>query len=129
MTASTIQDNVRGVLATALSGVAASVYNHVPEAPIPPAVVIVPDAPYLDPEIINSSTFKCKVNLVISCIVAYNSNPASLDNLEKLIISTIQAIPSGWEVNQADQPRIQDVGASSMLVSDIRVSTYYTQTA
>lgn len=126
---SSIQDNVRGVLATALGGVAASVYNHVPEAPIPPAVVIVPDSPYLDMEVINSSTFKCKVNLVISCIVAYNSNPGSLDNLEKLIISAIQAIPSGWIVEQADQPRVTEIGASAMLVSDIRVSTYYTQTA
>lgn len=125
---SSIQDDVRGTLATALSGVAASVYNHVPEAPIPPAIVIVPDAPYLEMEIINKSTFKCRVNLVISCIVAYNSNPGSLDNLEKLIISTIQAIPNGWEVNQADQPRVQEVGASAMLVSDIQVSTYYTQT-
>lgn len=126
---SSIQDNVRGALATALSTVAASVYNHVPEAPIPPAVVIVPDAPYLEMEVISKSTFKCKVNLLISCIVAYNSNPGSLDNLEKLVISTIQAIPSGWEVDTADQPRVQDVGASAMLVSDIRVSTYYTQTA
>lgn len=129
MTASSIQDNIRGVLVTALSGIAASVYNHVPESPIPPAVVIVPDAPYLEMEVINSSTFKCKVNLTISCIVAYNSNPGSLDNLEKLIISTIQAIPSGYEVDSADQPRVQEVGASAMLVSDIRVSTYYTQTA
>lgn len=129
MTASSIQDNVRGVLVTAFSGLAASVYSHVPEAPIPPAVVIVPDSPYLEMEVINSSTFKCKINLTISCIVAYNSNPGALDNLEKLIISTIQAIPAGWEVDTADQPRVQDVGASPMLVSDIRVSTYYTQTA
>ena len=129
MTASTIQDNVRGVLVTAFSGLSASVYSHVPEAPIPPAVVIVPSEPYFEMEIISKSTFKCKVNLIISCIVAYNSNPGSLDNLEKLVISTIQAIPSGWEVDTASQPRVQDVGASAMLVSDITVSTYYTQTA
>lgn len=126
---SSIQDDIRGALATALSGVAASVYNHVPEAPIPPAVVIVPDAPYLDFEIINKSTLKCKVNLTISCIVAYNSNPGSLDNLEKLVISAVQAIPAGWIVEQADQPRVTEMGASLGLVSDIRVSTYYTQTA
>jgi len=125
---SSIQDDVRGALATALSGVAASVYNHVPEAVIPPAVVIVPDSPYLDMEVINKATFKCKVNLTISCIVAYNSNPAALDNLEKLIISAMQAIPSGWIVEQAEQPRVQEIGASAMLVSEIRVSTYYTQT-
>ena len=125
---SSIQDDVRGALATSLSSIAASVYKYVPEAVIPPAVVIVPDSPYLDMEIINSSTFKCKVNLTISCVVAYNSNPASLDNLEKLIISAMQAIPAGWLVEQASQPRVQEIGASAMLVSEIRVSTYYTQT-
>lgn len=127
--ATSIQDDIRGALKTALSSVAASVYNHVPEAPIPPAVVIVPDSPYLDFEIINKSTLKCKVNLIISCIVAYNSNPGSLDNLEKLVISAVQAIPAGWIVEQAEQPRVTEIGASVGLVSDIRVSTYYTQTA
>lgn len=124
---STISADVRGALATALSGVAANVYNHVPEAIIPPAVVLVPDAPYLEFDTIGKTSFHCKVNLTVSCIVAYNSNPGSLDNLEQLIISVVQAIPAGWEVDVVERPAVTEIGASSMLVSDIRVSKHYTQ--
>ena len=123
----TISADVRGALATALSGVAANVYNHVPEAVIPPAVVVVPDAPYLEFDTIGKSSFHCKVNLTISCIVAYNSNPASLDNLEQLIVSVVQAIPAGWDVAVVERPTVTEIGASTMLVSDIRVSKHYTQ--
>lgn len=123
----TISADVRGALATALAGVAANVYNHVPEAIIPPAIVLVPDAPYLEFDTIGKTSFHCKVNLTISCIVAYNSNPASLDNLEQLIISVVQAIPAGWEVDVVERPAVTEIGASTMLVSDIRVSKHYTQ--
>jgi hypothetical protein len=41
---SSIEIDVRDVLKTALSGIAASVYSSPPEAVIPPACVIVPDA-------------------------------------------------------------------------------------
>ena len=123
----TISADVRGALATALSGVAANVYNHVPEAIIPPSVVIVPDAPYLEFDTIGKSSFHCKVNLTITCIVAYNSNPASLDNLEQLIVSVVQAIPAGWDVAVVERPTVTEIGASTMLVSDIRVSKHYTQ--
>ena len=39
MPASTIQDDVRGAIKTALAGVSANVYDHVPEAPQVPAGV------------------------------------------------------------------------------------------
>lgn len=123
-----IQADVRGALKTAFAALNANTYDHVPEAVIPPAIVVVPDNPYLEMELINSSSLKCRVNLTITCIVAYNSNPAALDNLEKLVISTIQAIPLGWMVDTAGQPRVSEIGASPMLTSDIQVSTYYTQT-
>jgi hypothetical protein len=123
----TIAADIRGVLATALSGVAANVYNHVPEAVIPPSVVIVPDAPYLEFDTIGKSSFHCNVNLIISCIVAYNSNPAALDNLEQLLVSVVQAIPAGWDVQQVERPTVTEIGASTMLAADIRVSKHYTQ--
>jgi hypothetical protein len=123
----TISADVRGALATALAGVAANVYNHVPEAIIPPAVVLVPDAPYLEFDTIGKTSFHCKVNLTVSCLVAYNSNPAALDNLEQLIISVVQAIPAGWEVDTVQRPTVTEIGASTMLASDIRVSKHYTQ--
>ena len=52
----TILEQVRTPLATALSSVAGNVYAYVPETVIPPAVVVVPDSPYLEFETIDQTT-------------------------------------------------------------------------
>lgn len=129
MTASTILSQVRQPLATAISSVTANVYSVVPETVIPPAVVVVPDSPYLEFETINKNTIHAKINMTISVAVAYNSNPASLDNIEQLLLSVLAVIPSGYIVSSVDRPTVQQVGASTLLIADVRVSTYYTQTA
>jgi hypothetical protein len=126
MTASTIA-GTRSTLAAAFSSLAATSYNSVPESPIPPAIVIVPSSPYLEPTLIGSLT-KVKINFTITAIVAYNSNPAALDNLEQLIMGILALIPQGYEVGNTSKPTPLEVGASTMLTADIEVSTYYTQT-
>ena len=130
MPASTIANNVRGTIKTALSGVTANVYDHVPEAPIVPAVVIVPDTPYMEIEIIGKSTTRVKLNYTITACVAYLSNPASLDNLEQLVISILTALSSsGYELSTVEKPAITQVGTTNLLVSDIRLSVRYEQTS
>ena len=128
MPASTILSAVRTPLATALAGVAANVFSYVPEQIPAPAVVVVPDSPYLEFDTIGKSSFRCKVNMTITAIVAYNSNPASLDNLEQLVISVLKVIPVGYTIGSVEKPTVTQVGPSNVLVADIRVSTYYTQT-
>jgi len=128
MPSSTILSAVRQPLATALSTVAGNVYSYVPESVIPPAVVCVPDSPYLEFDLINKSVIKCKINMTITVAVAYNSNPASLDNIEQLLMSVLAVIPSGYEVSSVERPTVSQVGASTLLIADIRVSTYYNQT-
>lgn len=124
---STILSQVRQPLADALSTVAGNVYSFVPESVIPPAVVVVPDSPYLEFDLINKSVIKAKINMTISVAVAYNSNPASLDNIEQLLMSVLAVIPSGYEVSSVERPTVSQVGASTLLIADIRVSTYYNQ--
>lgn len=123
----TIAADVRATLATALNGVAASVYSSVPETVIPPAVVIVPSSPYLEPTLIGSA-IQVKINFDVTAAVAYNNNAAALDNLEQLIISILGAMPSGYVVGDVQRPVITSVGASNLLTADVSVSTYYTQT-
>jgi hypothetical protein len=120
--------DVRNDLATALAGVAASVYPVAPEAVIPPACVIIPDSPWLESVLINGSVTKVKVNFVVTAAVANNSNSGALDQLEALIISILGAMPSGYVVGDVQRPSILSVGASNLLVADLSVSTYYTQT-
>ena len=130
MPASTIQNDVRGAIKTALAGVSANVYDHVPEAPQVPAVVIVPDSPYMELELISKATTRLKLNYTISAAVAYLSNPASLDNLEKLVISILGALSaSKYELSTVERPTVTQVGTVNLLVSDIRLSVRYEQTS
>jgi hypothetical protein len=118
----------RSTLATAFSGLAANIYPSVPEAPIPPAIVVVPDSPYMEVVLLGKSAVKVKINFAITAVVASNSNAGSLDNLEKLIIGILAAMPAGYVVGVIEKPTVLEVGQSPMLVADINVSTYYTQT-
>jgi hypothetical protein len=118
----------RAALANAFSSLAASSYASVPESPIPPAIVVLPDTPYMEVVLIGKTATKVKLNFKITAIVASNSNAASLDNLEKLIIGILAAMPAGYVVGVVEKPTVLEVGQSPMLVADITVSTYYTQT-
>jgi hypothetical protein len=129
MPASTISGDVRGAIKTALASVSANVYDHVPESPQVPAVVIVPDSPYMELEAIGKASIRVKLNYTVTAAVAYLSNPASLDNLEKLVISILSALgASKYELSTVSQPSVTQVGAVNLLVSDISLSVRYEQT-
>jgi hypothetical protein len=127
MTASTIADT-RAALANSFSALAANVYPSVPESPIPPAIVVVPNSPYMEVTLIGKTSTRVQLNFAITAIVASNSNAGSLDNLEKLIMGILAALPAGYVVGQIEKPTVLEIGASPMLVADINVSTQYTQT-
>lgn len=125
---STILSSVRTPLKTAISGVAANVYDSVPEAPIVPFAAVVPNVPYLQPSFLGKGNVKVKVNLVMTIGVAIYDNQSALDNIEKLVISILAAIPSGYEVGDVSNPINVTIGASEILACEIQLSTYYTQT-
>ena len=127
MTASSIAVNIRGALKTAISSVAINPYDAVPEAPQVPFAAIVPNTPYLEPNLIGTST-RVKINLVITVGVAMYSNASALDNIEKLILSILAVIPSGYTVGSVSNPVPITIGASEILMSEIELSTQYTQT-
>ncbi len=130
MPASTIATNVRGELKTALAGLSANIYDSVPESVIVPAIVVVPDAPYMELEILGKSTTRVKLNYTVTACVAYFSNAAALDNLEQLVMSILGALnASKYELSVVERPSVTEVGTTTLLVSDIRLSVRYEQTA
>jgi hypothetical protein len=118
--------DTRSALKTALVSVTANVYDHVPESVIPPAVVLVPDSPYAEVETICANTIRCRLNYTLTLCFAYNSNSAALDNLEKLWLQVLAALPVNYVVGVLEKPTVTTVGASELLVADFNVSTYYT---
>jgi hypothetical protein len=125
-----IATDVRGAIKTALATVSANVYDSVPEAPQVPAVIVVPDSPYMELEVLGKVTTRVKLNYTISACVAYFSNPAALDNLEQLVMSILGKLnASKYELSVVERPTVTEVGTTTLLVSDIRLSVRYEQTA
>lgn len=116
----------RTALKTALQSVTANVYDHVPESVIPPAVVVVPNSPYIEVVTISKATSRAQVNFTLTIAVAYHSNAAALDNLEQLYFQILGALPANYVVGVLEKPAVTQVGASELLVADFNVSTYYT---
>lgn len=128
MPASTILDT-RTTLKTALSTVSANVYSSVPEAVISPIVAVLSNDPYMEIETIGRSSIRVKLNFLLKIGVSYMSDAAAIDNLEQLILAVLAVIPTGYEVGDVSAPAPYDVGEGRLLMSDIAISTYYTQTA
>ena len=128
MTASSIATTIRGTLKTAISSVAINPYDSVPEAPQVPFAAIVPNTPYLEPNLIGTST-RMKINLVITVGVAMYSNASALDNIEKLVMSILAVIPQGYTVGSVSNPIPMTLASGSeVLACEIDISTQYTQT-
>jgi hypothetical protein len=128
MTASSIAVNVRAPLKAALSSIALNPYDAVPEAPQVPFAAIVPNTPYLEPNLIGTST-RVKINLIITVGVAMYSNNAALDNIEKLVMSILAVIPQGYTVGSVSNPIPMTLASGSdILACEIDISTQYTQT-
>lgn len=118
--------STRAALKAALATVTANVYDHVPESVIPPACVVVPDSPYIEVNTIGKNTLNAQINFAITICVAYHSNAAALDNLERLYFQILAALPANYVVGVLEKPSVTQVGASEMLVADFNVSTRYT---
>ena len=86
-----------------------------------------PSNPYLEPNLVGLST-RVKVNLTAVVAVAGYNNAASLDNIERLVISILGAIPSGYTIGSVSDPRPVTLASGSQVVAcEIDLSTQYTQ--
>jgi hypothetical protein len=91
-----------------------------------PSIILVADSPYLESTLVNGSTTKVKINMLVTGVVGYSNNAAALTNLEDLMISIISTMPAGYVVGNVSSPAVLEVGAGNFLTADLQVSTYYT---
>ncbi len=114
--------DVRTALAQALAdGGVAGVYTDPPGVVTPPAVIVAPDDPYLEPLTIGKEPGQTSVRVRFRLLVAVaqNDTPASLDQLERLVVDVWRALPPGTETSSAGGPSVQQVGPSEMLTTTI----------
>jgi hypothetical protein len=79
--------DTREAIKTAISSVAANVYDFVPETPQVPFAAVVPGSPYWEFETIGKTTFRCKLNFLISvgCCLFFLTQPVKqFGSLDKI---------------------------------------------
>lgn len=117
--------SVRTDLKTALTSANKySIYDHVPEAIIPPAVLLMGGSPWLVPATIgNNKTYFLRMS--IECVAAPISNPGSLEKLEDMIETVLGLIPVKWIVLDVATPRIRSANSTDLLTAEITIQTTY----
>lgn len=112
----------RDTLATALAGVSGNVYATAPAAPVPPAVVIVADNPWMTPAVMGGR-LRTEVRLRVMCAVRDSGD--NLAQLESLVESALVALPDGAVVSEVTAPQSLDAGPQgTLLTSEIRLSVH-----
>ena len=113
---------VRNTLATALSGAGRVVYAYPREAITPPAIVLVPGSPYIDPQTIGTLGGRYEVKFDLTVIVGATDNQAALANLESMIFTVMANLPAHTAVESWSQPSIEEVSGNQMLTSRCTVT-------
>lgn len=113
---------LRNTIAASLAAAGRVVLAYPAENITPPALVLVPGSPYLEPQVIGGANKRVNVNFDITAIVNAADNQAALANLEALMLATFTALPSGCTVGPWSQPTVTQVGNADMLISQVRVS-------
>jgi hypothetical protein len=121
--------STRASIAAAIQGAGYKAHAYAPPTVIPPAVIIVPDQPYLRLETIGNPGTRVVARYELIVCVAALDNQAQLDGLEKIAIDVLQVLPQGTVVGDLERPTIEQVGPSSLLTLRIPIEVRATLTS
>jgi hypothetical protein len=111
----------REALVTAFSGQGLQVYTTVPAVPRPPAVVIVPDSPWIQHERGGSLGYKVRWRVLV--VISPRNNEAATLDIENAIDTLLPLIPAGFTWDVINPPQLNDVGAQgTVYTTEINVS-------
>jgi hypothetical protein len=113
---------VRTDLANALAGAGYKVHRYPPATVVPPAVVIVPDDPYLTAEVIGSGGNRWAVAFELIVAVAALDNEGQLIQLENITVDVVRRLPQGVALGTIQRPTVEQVGPSELLTTRIPVT-------
>jgi hypothetical protein len=120
---------VRQNLATAIQQTGYKAHAAPLATVIPPAVVIVPDQPYLEARTLASGGIVWTVRYELIVAVATLDNRASLDQLEQIIVKVCASLGPGVAFSEVSAPALEEVGPSSLLTARIPVTVRANLTA
>jgi hypothetical protein len=122
MTTPVTLSTVRQELANAIQAAGYKVHKYPPATVIPPAVVIVPDDPYLTAEVIGSGGNRWAVSFELIVAVAALDNEGQLIQLENITVDVVRNLPKGVALGSIQRPTVEQVGPSELLTTRIPVT-------
>ena len=97
------------------------VYDTVPNIPTPPAIVIVPDSPWIRPGRIGS-TLNYEARWRILIVIKKRQNAAETLDTENAVDKILSLIPSTFQVTAVNAPQLNDIGAQgTVITTEIKV--------
>lgn len=114
---------LRSDLATALGAAGRVVYAYPNEDLTPPALVLVPGSPYIEPAAIGGLTTRINVGFELTAVVNALDNQASLAKIEELMLDVLSALPAGYSVTSWNQPTIITGTSGDVVTASIRITT------
>ena len=120
-----LSTEARTALIAALEGNGYRVYDTMPAVPKPPAIVIIPDSPWIVPERIGSN-LNYRVRWRVTVVISPRSNEAATTDIEDAVDVVLANIPASMNVEQVNAPQLQDTGAQgTVLTTEINVSAHW----
>lgn len=120
-----LSTEAREELVLAFTGLGYKVYNTVPAVPKPPCIVIIPDAPWIQPTRLGSN-LNYLVRWKVMVVISPRNNEAATVDIEDAVDTVLSLIPSTMNVEQVNPPQLNDVGAQgTVLTTEINVSAHW----
>lgn len=111
----------REALVAAFTGQGLQVYTTVPAVPRPPAIVIVPDSPWITHE--RGTALGYRVRWRVLIVISPRNNEAATLDVENAIDLLLPLIPAGFSWDVVNPPQLNDVGAQgTVYTTEINVS-------
>ena len=112
--------NLRQSITENFQSITANVYWYPPEVVLPPAIVLVPDNPYISISPIKRGAYR--VSYRVTCVVAMLDNQSALANLEDLLTGALNSLPAGYQVGEVSEPQIINLGQADLLSAEFTIS-------
>ncbi len=119
-----LSTEARLTLATGLANTGWQIYDHAPEIPRPPAIVITPDVPWIRLDRIGGF-LNYEVRLRVLIVVANKKNQAQLETVEQAVDTVLVNLPAGFVPDIIGPPQLTDIGAQGTVTTvEVNVSAH-----
>ena len=89
-----------------------------------PSIMIAANNPWLEPVTIGNNK-AWRVNYILEVVVAPNSNPGALTQLETMVAAVLPLIPQSWQIQNVSSPRISQANTNDVYLVEISITTIY----